>query len=245
MYGFYTPVLLLQAFCVFHAYRSNAEQRWYWLIIFFPLIGCVIYLFHNFYNRNTVSSITEGVKEVVNSNYRIEQLEKALRFSDNVTNKINLADAYVTYGRYKDAIDLYRDCLKGFMADDPPLRMKLLRTCFLNGDYPEAISLGRELEKEKNFKNADERVAYAWSLFFNNELENAAAVFRDMDKSFTNYYQRMEHAKFLLKMDRIDEAKSKLTDLMDEFEHMKGPEKRLKRNTIREVRDMYSNLVKA
>ena len=98
MYGLYTPIFLLQMFCVYHAYRNNAEQRWYWLILLFPLIGCIVYLVHTFNNRDTISAITENVKGVVISNYRIDQLEKALRFSDNVTNKVNLADAYAELG---------------------------------------------------------------------------------------------------------------------------------------------------
>jgi hypothetical protein len=61
-------------------------------------------MYHNFYNRNNINTIAEGVKEVVNSNYKIEQLEKALQFSDNITNKTNLADAYVGNNRYTDAI---------------------------------------------------------------------------------------------------------------------------------------------
>jgi hypothetical protein len=245
MFGFFTPILLLQAFCVYHVYRTNAEQRWYWLIIFFPLVGCLIYLYHHFYNRNTVSSITEGMKEVVNSNYKVEQLEKALRFSDNVTNKINLADAYVECRRFKDAINLYKDSRKGFMADDKALGMKLLSAHFYNDDYADAVALGAELENEKSFKNSEERVAFAWALYFNEQQEKASSVFEDMDKSFTNYYHRTEYAKFLMKINRVDEARTKLTDLMEEFEHMKEPEKKLKRNTFREIRDLYSNMAKA
>jgi hypothetical protein len=245
MYGFYTPILILQAFCVYHAYRNNAEQRWYWLIVFFPLIGCLIYLFHNFYNRRTVSTLAEGMKEVVNSNYKIEQLEKALRFSDNITNKVNLADAYIKFKRYEDAINLYRSCQVGFMADDGSLRMKLLLAYFLNQDYSSAVEIGSSLEKEKSFKNSDERVAFAWSLHFAGQTDLAEKTFADMDKSFTNYQHRMEYAKFLLKIDRQEDAKSKLSDLIEEFEHMKGPERRLKKDTMREARDLYANLVKA
>src|SRR5688572_7886882 len=131
MLGLYTPLLILQAFCVYHAYKNNVEQRWYWLIIFFPLVGCLIYLYHNFYNQSTVQTISQGVKGVVNSNYRVEQLEKALRFNDNVANKVNLADAYAKLGRFEEAIELYTDCLSGFMAEDPELRMKVVHAAFM------------------------------------------------------------------------------------------------------------------
>ena len=57
MLGLYTPVFLLQAFCVYHAYRNNVEQRWYWLILFFPLFGCIIYLVQNFNTASTIKSL--------------------------------------------------------------------------------------------------------------------------------------------------------------------------------------------
>jgi hypothetical protein len=244
MFGFYTPLFVLQAFCAYHAYRNNADYKWYFLIVFFPGVGALIYLFHHFYNRSNVESISEGLKGVVNSNYRIERLEKALRFSDTVSNRINLADTYVEYGRYADAIELYRKCLTGFMADDPGLRMKLLSACFLNDDYAGSVALGESLEKEKSFKDAGQRVAYAWALHYQGKTEKAEAAFRDMDKSFTNYPQRTEYCKFLIRNERPDEVKEKLQELLSEFEHMKAPERRLHRELISEIRDLYSRQVK-
>jgi hypothetical protein len=238
MLGFYTPFLLLQAFCVYHAYRNNADYRWYWLILLFPGAGCLIYLFHHFYNRNNVYSLKEGLKEVVNTNYKIEKLEKALRFSDTVANRMRLAEAYVEYGRYGEAAALYRECLTGFMSDDPTLRMKLLHASFLNEDYENAIELGKGLEHEKAFKNAEERMAYAWALHFSGNSQLADATFRDMDRAYTNYRQRTEYCKFLIKNNNASEAKIKLADILEELDHMTGPERRFYRSIIREINDL-------
>ena len=241
MFGFYTPILLLQAFCVYHAYRNNAENRWYWLILLFPLIGCVIYLIHNFNNRATIDSLTENVKEVVISNYRIEQLEKALRFSDNLRNKTNLADAYMDFGRYKDAITLYNSCLQGFMSEDPSIRMKVLKAHFMEGDYNQVIEAGSSLEREKVFRDSEERVAYAWALFLVGKVDPADKIFEDMDRSFTNHYHRLEYCKYLIKVEKPESAKEKLKDLLEEFDQMQYIERRSKKSLLREVRDLYEN----
>jgi hypothetical protein len=242
MYGLYTPVILLQAFCFYHAYRNNAEQRWYWFIVLFPVIGCVFYLFHHFNNKSSIDSITKGVKEVINSNYHIEQLEKALQFSDTLLNRINLADAYVGYTRYKDAIVLYRDSLTGFMADDPGLRMKLLYAHFLNQDYTETIALGKDLESDKTFRNAEQRLAYAWALHYDGQTETAEKVFQDMDRSFTNYHHRMEYCKFLRNTNRAKDLKIKLTCLLEEFEQMPDLERKMVRDIIRETKELRQAL---
>jgi hypothetical protein len=245
MYAYYTPILLLQAFCVYHAYKNNVEQRWYWLILFFPLIGCVIYLVQNFSSRTSIDAIAENVKEVVNSNYKIEQLEKALKFSESVTNKLNLATAYMEVERYRDAAALYAESLQGFMADDPAVTMKLCHAHFMDNNFAASVECGARLEPLKAFRNSEERVAYAWALHHAGDTGKAESIFIDMDRSFTNYYHRMEYSKFLIKTGKTELAKEKLRDLVDEFEHMNGPERRLKKNTYREIKDLYTNLAGA
>lgn len=242
MYGLFTPVILLQAFCFYHAYRNNAEQRWYWFIVLFPVIGCGFYLFHHFNNRNSIDTITKGVKEVINSNYHLEELEKALRFSDTLLNRVNLADAYMSYARYKDAIALYQESLTGFMADDPGLRMKLLYAHFLNQDYPQTIALGKDLSSDKTFRDAEQRLAYAWALHFDGQTETSEKVFQDMDRSFTNYRHRMEYCKFLRNTNRMKDLKIKLTSLLEEFEQMADLERKTFRDIIRETKELRQAL---
>ena len=241
MYGLLTPLVILQVICLYHAYKSNAEQRWYWFIAFFPVVGCLIYIYHNFYNRNTVENLAEGVKGVVNSNYRIQQLEKAVRFNENITNKTNLADAYVNIGRYKEAVTLYKDCLNGFLSEDPDLRMKVLHTVFLDGDFETALTYGKDLEGEKTFKNSEARIAFAWALHHQKRTEEAQKVFEDMNKTFTNYRHRLEYGKFLKQTNQLELLKNILSDLTEEFNHMKGTERRSYRGIMQEAKDLYAN----
>jgi len=175
------------------------------------------------------------------SNYKTEQLEKTLRFSDSVKNKVNLADEYVKIGRYVDAIQLYESSLKGFMSDDSSLKMKLLNAHFMNEDYGAAVPYGENLKSEKTFKNSEVRVTYAWSVYQTGHANLAETIFADMDKSFTNYYHRLEYCKFLLKIEKRELAKEKLAELMLEFDHVNGPERRLNRQTFRQIKDLYAN----
>ncbi len=244
MFRLYTPLLILQAFCLYHAYRNNAQQRWYWLIIFIPGIGCALYLFDNFYNRKNIDTIAEGLKEVVNSNHKLEQLEKALQFSDTLTNKLQLADAYVLYKRYPDAIALYKDCLTGYMADDVKLRMKLMEACYLNNDFESTVLYGGELEREKVFKNSVERVSYAWALHKLGKNDLAEATFKDMDKQFTNYLQRVEYAKFLMATNQLKVLREYVKELREDLDHMKAPERKFHRDVIRDIRAVYDQAMR-
>jgi len=245
MLGLFTPILMLQAFCIYHAYRNNVEQRWYWLILFLPLFGCIIYLVQNFNSASTIKSLEENVKAAVISNYKIEQLEKALRFSDSVKNKVNLADEYANIGRYGDAIQLYESSLQGFMSDDPLLKMKLLNAHFMNENYGAAVQYGDNLKSETTFKNSEVRVTYAWAIYQTGQAALAETIFADMDKSFSNYYHRLEYCKFLIKTEKMELAKEKLNELMQEFDHVKGPERRLNRETFSQVKDLHASYVRS
>jgi hypothetical protein len=240
MLGFYSPLLIFQAICLYHAYKNNAEQRWYWLILFLPAIGCLLYLYEAFYSRSTVNNLAQGVKTAINRNYRVEQLERTARFANNVTNKINLEDAYVDCGRYDEAISLYNECLRGFMAGDLSLRMKLLQASFLKKDYAVAIVYGNDLEKEttKVYKHSEARVAYAWSLFYEGNSQEAASIFQQMDLPYTNYWHRLEYCKFLKEVNQHEELSDKVTTLLEEFEYVKGPERKLYRKIMSEVREL-------
>ena len=242
MLRLYTPVFILQAVTLYLAYRNNAEQRWYWFIIFFPGLGSLLYLFDQYYSQRNISSLTETVKEVVNSNYKTEQLEKAQRFSDNTINKLNLADAYMEIGRYAEAINLYQSTLTGFMEDDPVVRMKLLGALFMAKSYDEVIMLGEKLESEKTFKNAEPRISYAWALHYQGKPEAAEKVFQDMNKPFTNFKHRVEYCAFLSESSRKEEAKVLLEELLEEFENMRGPERKLHRDATRNARNLYTSI---
>jgi hypothetical protein len=237
MVGFYTPLLILQAICLYHAYRNRAEQYWYWLIVLIPGLGCAFYLAHNFYNRNNMQRLQQGLNEVLNSDYRIEQLEKQVKFVDNIANKTLLADAYVAVGRLPEAIALYKDCLNGsFMADDPTLRMKLMEALYLNKEFDEVLAMGRLLESEKSFRNAQARIAYAWAHHYTGQPDAAAALFDDMNRSFTNYDHRIGYCHFLRETGRREKLQEVVRDLMTELLEMSPQERKYHRSLSGNIR---------
>ena len=101
MFRFITPLLILQVFCIYHVYKNKREYWWVWLIIFFPLIGCIIYVYKNFYSKKNIENLAEEVKSTTNSNYTIAKLEKELEFSDTIENKVKVADEYVGRGNFE------------------------------------------------------------------------------------------------------------------------------------------------
>jgi len=126
------------------------------------------------------------------------------------------------------------------MADDPLLRMKVLNAYYSNQDFDSTIHYGALLEPEKQFKDAEQRIDYAWALHRSGKTDIANAIFSEMNKSFTNYRHRVEFCKFLIETDRSDDLRGILVELVQELEYMKGPERRLYKDVIREIRELQA-----
>ena len=126
-------VIIIQLFCLYHAHNYKAEQKWYWLIVFFPIIGSLFYLYYHFYSRENVDIVTEEVKTTFISNYKIEKLEKTLKFSDTHANRIALADEHSRLGNFLEAKFHYEASLEGLFRDDVKVIMKLI---FINKELP-------------------------------------------------------------------------------------------------------------
>jgi hypothetical protein len=241
----YFVTIALEAFCLYHAYTRRTDQKWYYIIIFIPVFGCLFYLYDTFYSRRSVTQVTEVLKQVVNSNYKIEQLEKQAKFSNSATNSMRLADAYVEVGRYAEAAELYDGCRVGFMAEDEGLKKKLLNAWYLAGDFEKCVQLGLELTSSKSFKNADERVSYAWALHNLGKNEEAKKHFDEMNRTYTNYPHRRSYCDFLIATNNLPAAKELAGELASEFETMKGPERKVHREIMRQVADLQQQLGKS
>lgn len=239
MFRFYPIVIVLQGFCIYHAYKNNNLQKWFFIIFFLPLIGSLIYLYVHFYNRKNIDDFSEGVKSVLNTNYQIEKLEKELKVADTTTNRVKLADEYLHVGRVEEAVDLYKSSMNGISEDDPELLMKLIKAGFLIKDHQTVIRCGDKIKSDFAFKNSEERVAYAWSLYYLDRKEEADLHFKDMDARFANHKHRLEYSKFMMAIERPKAAKDLLGELLDEFDQMDGREKKLKRTTWKEVKKLY------
>ncbi|MBK7806438.1 MAG: hypothetical protein IPJ51_09080 [Saprospiraceae bacterium] len=170
-YGYYTPVLILQGFCLYHSYKNNTHQKYYWLIIFVPLVGSLVYLYLNFFKKSLIDDLSDGFKGIVNSNYQVEKLEKETKFTDTMSNKKYLAIQYLNKGRTNEAIDLLNSCLVGIHADDQEINRLLLQAYYSQKEYGKCIAAGEKIKNDYTFANAEEKALLAWAYYYSGDSE--------------------------------------------------------------------------
>jgi hypothetical protein len=240
--SYYYIIMAFQGFCLFHAYKNGTGQKWYWLIIFLPFIGCLIYLYENFYTPRSMGDITEGVKGLVYSNYAVEKLEKEVKYSETITNKMNLADAYTERGRCDEAIKLYESCRKGYYETNPDLLRKMVQAYYLKRDYTKVVELGQQLTSAKGLGDSEDKIAYSWALHYTGDTPKAEAEFKKLDAKFANFQARIEFAKFYIETSRPNDAKRILTAIIDEHEGMDSYERGLKKGFMRESKRLLQTI---
>jgi len=134
-------ILLMDIYCAVHAAKKGRAQ-WLYIILFFPLVGCIVYIITYMLPDMRVDSavVSTGNKiaKKINPTRDLIRLKKQLEFSDTIANRQALANEYMSLGGYEDAVVLYESCLEGPYEDDPDMIVELANALYLNGNFEEA-----------------------------------------------------------------------------------------------------------
>ncbi len=236
------PILILEAYCLYDAYKKQADQKWFIVILLFPLLGSLVYLFASAAGKTRAIGSKALAKSGPLSNSKIKHLESELAFTDTVRNRMLLAHEYTSIGEFNKAKTLYESCLSGAANDDLSLLIRLVDVSFESGDYKSAINHGERINGRSLFDKSIEKTAYAWSLYKVGQIDEAEDAFKQMDARYTNYVQRLEFAKFYSVTDRDRAAKEVLSVLINELDSMHRDEQQLKKGIIKEIKTFYKNL---
>jgi len=150
----YYLTVILQIYCLYHAYKNRNDYYWYFIIFFVPVIGCIIYLFTQVVNRKDVVNIKEEISTIINPTKKINDLQKLLQFSETFQNKINLADAYLENKDFKNAILYYKKALEGSFRNDSHTINKLLICHFYSNNFDKVIECAKKINLDKDFQNS-------------------------------------------------------------------------------------------
>ena len=222
----YLVSIILQAICVIHCLAKGNQQRWIWIIIFLPVIGCVVYFFTEIVNANNARSLGSGLGGMVNPLGRIRRLENNLRFTDTFNNRVMLADAYLAVGRTDEAIELYASGLTGAFTENEYVIKQLIRAYFEKQRYAEVITMARKLYGRPQFARSKEHVLYARALAYIGDQTAAEQEFMKMKARFADFEARYQYGLFLRGSGREKEARLVFEDITGEASHLSSRERR-------------------
>lgn len=238
----YYLIVALQAFCIYHAYKNSKPYYWYFIVLFIPVIGSIIYLITQAYNKDNSEKIQEEITTVLNPTKRIKDSEKKLKFVDTYTNRIELAGAYYKNKDFENAIVHYKNTLEDTVQDDFYARQKLVLCYFQLKDYASVIEQSEFIKENSKFKGSKQQFCYGLALNELGKTDEAEAQLIQIDRPYANYAERLELAKFYVENDKASEGKALLHEISMESKRLTKPNRKLYGSTIAEVERMLSSL---
>ncbi len=238
---YYYLILTLQAYCIYHAYTNKSETYWFFVILFLPVIGSVVYLITNVFNKDDYEKVQEGLTSVLNPTKKVKDLKKKLEFSETFQNKVNLADAYLEMNDFNNAVKYYEDAKKSLFSNDSYVTENLMEAYFQLKKHNKVIDCYKELQESKDKTKAKSHVQYAITLDDLGKQKEAKEVFELINKSFSNYEERYLYAEFLKDNNEIEKAKNILNEIIEESKHFTKDNKRIHKKTIQKVIQLLKN----
>jgi hypothetical protein len=238
----YYLILILQGYCIYHAYKHGNPYYWYFLILFIPVIGCIIYLITQVYNKRDAEKIQEEIVSVVNPTKKIKDLEKRLYFTETYQNRVNLADAFLDIKDYKNAIPHYLEALEDGSQNDFYVTNKLITAYYSIEDYGKVVLYAEKIKNQFEFKKSRAQFLYGLALEKLGNLEEAESNLRKIDIRYSFYNERLALAKFLISRDKTNDAKEILEEIHIESQNMTRPNKRIYGATVQEVDKLLAGI---
>ena len=239
---YYYLLIAVKLYCLYHIYTTKRPYYWYFVIIFLPLLGCIVYFITQVYNKQDAEKIQNEVAHIINPTKKIKDLEKRLEFSDSYSNRMDLADAYFEIGAYEAAINHYQETLSDTVQDDTYARQQLITAYFQLEDYYAIIDQGEYLIDKEEFQQSKSHFYYGYALYQLGKNELAERHLKAIDRPYSNYQERVELAKFYLNTHQENEGKILLQEIATEADYMTKPNRRLYSKTIQEVQSLLKDL---
>jgi hypothetical protein len=218
-------VLLIQLCFAYHALKTGRPYWWLFVIMGFPVMGCVLYYFIEVFPNSREARKAEKAARAVAKAWDPERTlrEKVadLESCGSVENRVQLARACMNNRMYADAATLYRSCLSGVYEKDPDIRFGLASAHLLNGSHSEALEMARAVRAdEPGFRKAEVGMVIAKALEGTGRLDDALAEYKLLADIYPGEEGRWRYAALLAKLQRGADAQEVLHRMLRNAERM-------------------------
>ncbi|HUT90874.1 MAG TPA: tetratricopeptide repeat protein [Thermoguttaceae bacterium] len=213
------PVIVLQVICAVHALKTGRAYWWLWIILLLPGIGGLVYFFAemlpDLQRSSTVRRVGIDLVTVVDPGRSLRRLEEEVEVADTVRNRRSLARGYLRAGRYDEAVELLRSCLKGVFEGDVGLSLELAYALFLSGAYEEAKQRLEQLdEAELGIRAPERNLLYARTLEQMGDVDAALGQYERIVRQSSGEETRCRYALLLEKAGQTEKAREAFGEIV-------------------------------
>jgi len=203
------PILVLtflvQACFIYHVFKTGRPYWWAYVILGFPVIGCVVYYFVEVFpgsrEHRAAGRASRNLSRAFNPDKELKKLVEAVEIAPTVQNRTALAEELLRFGRIDEATDLYVAARTGPHANDADLMYGLARAHIAGQKYADASSIVDEVQqKHPSFRV--EQVALLRARVLEGLGEHPAALdqYERVAETFVGLEAKVRYGQLLQKM---------------------------------------------
>lgn len=225
------PVLIgltavIQAFFIVHVCRTGRPYWWAFVIVSFPVIGCLAYyafaVFPGSREHRLVRRAAGQLVRALNPGTELKRRLNALAVCPSVDNRIAAAEEFMRCGVFGEAVRLYQAALDGPHADDPNLLLGLARAQVNNATYGEAKRTLDQLQDVDHRYRPDEvRLLKARSHEALGETEQALAEYEKVSQVYVGLEARCRYGLLLKQLGFSVQADSVFQGMLEHARRFK------------------------
>jgi len=204
-------VLLVQLSFAYHALKTGRPYWWLFVIMGFPVMGCVLYYFIEVFpssrESRSAQKAARAIARALDPDKDLRARVADVEACGSVENRIQLARECMQQGMYSDAAALYRSCLRGVHETDPDIRYGLAGALLTENKHEEAVAVAQRLRaSHPGFRTAEVGLVLARALEGANRLDEALAEFGVLADTYPGEEGRWRYGALLTRLGRVQDA---------------------------------------
>lgn len=203
--------VLIQALFVLHIVKTGRNTTWIWIVVMLPVAGSIAYviveLLPDLLGSRNGRKAGRALQDVINPNKDINKATRDYTISDNIENRMKLANELLEKDKYDEAADLYKQCLTGMYQKDAYMMFGLAQAQYGLGDYSQVESTLNDLiGYNPDFKNADAHLLYAKTQVKLGKIDLAIEEFEALHEHYPGPEATYRYAVLLKENGQSDKA---------------------------------------
>lgn len=212
-------VLVIQFCFAFHALKTGRPYWWIFVIMAFPVMGCLIYYFVEVFpgsrEHRRANKTARAIARAMQPDAELKRRAEELEICGSLDNKLALAAECLQHGMHPEAIRLYESCLEGAYATDGTILLAYARAAVEGGSLDKAsAALTRLREHAPKHRPNEARLLEARVLEARGETDAALAAYRELLPVFVGLEAKYRYGALLQKLERHEAAMEMFNDIL-------------------------------
>jgi len=204
-------VFFIQLCFAYHALKTGKPYWWLFVIMGFPVMGCILYYFIEVFPTTSESRRAEkamrALSKALNPDRTLNERMAELEACGSVENRVSLARTCIAHKKYYEAAALYRSCMTGIYENDPDIRFGLANALELSLVHEEALKVASSLrDTHPANRPNDVRMVLAKALEATGRLDEAVAEFKVMADIYPGEEGRWRYGAILKRTGKSADA---------------------------------------